>query len=56
VRATAITFFIVVLIILAVAIAVGVVFGTINPKESSSTTVTGNNNQNLCKYFFLSFN
>ncbi len=56
VRATVITFFIVVLIILAVAIAVGIVFGTIKPQESSSATVTGNNNQNSCKYFFLSFN
>jgi len=52
VRATVITFIIVVLIILAVAIAVGIVFGTINPQESSSATVTGNNNRNPCKYFF----
>jgi hypothetical protein len=45
----------VVLIILAVAIAIGIVFGTINPQESSSATVTGNNNQNSGNYFFQTF-
>jgi len=55
VRAAAITFIIVVFIILAVAIAVGIVFGTIKPQKSSSATVTGNNNLNPCKYFFQCF-
>ena len=54
-RATVITFIIVIVIILAAATAVGIVFGTIKSQENSSGTGSGNNNQNLCKYFFPFF-
>ncbi len=43
-----------ILIILAAAMAIGIVFGTIKSQQTSSGTGTGNNNRNSRKYFFLS--
>lgn len=45
----------VVLIILAAAMSVGIVFGTMNSGKNSTKTGTENNNQNSCKYFFFLF-
>jgi preprotein translocase subunit SecG len=51
-----ITFIIVILVIVISVIVIGVTFSTIKSQQNTSGIVSGNNNQNSCKYLFLLFN
>jgi hypothetical protein len=55
-RAMVITFIIVILVIVISVIVIGVTFSTIKSQQNTSGIVSGNNNQNSCKYLFLLFN